>query len=213
MAAAECETKESTSLSADLLKTPVLSDETVSTIERQEGSGIPLQTPWTFWLDKAIPGTTAEEYKANLQKIYTVNTVQNFWAVFNNIPNAGDMQVKYSYHLMRDERYPLWEDKLNQKGGTWRIKCHKCDTERIWKEVVLAAIGEQFTTHVAQDDEVCGVTVSIRDREDLIQIWNINAALQSKATVLKKVHSLLPDINFLGEFYKEHQSNHAYGRR
>lgn len=68
------------------------------------------------------------------------------------------------------------------------------------------------------------------------QIWNINAALQSKATVLKKVHSLLPDINFLGEFYKgkfyyflffflvrklqndivyflEHQSNHAYGRR
>ncbi|XP_011259101.1 eukaryotic translation initiation factor 4E type 3 isoform X2 [Camponotus floridanus] len=177
MAAAECETKESTSLSADLLKTPVLSDETVSTIERQEGSGLPLQTPWTFWLDKAIPGTTAEEYKANLQKIYTVNTVQNFWAVFNNIPNAGDMQ------------------------------------ERVWKEVVLAAIGEQFTTHVAQDDEVCGVTVSIRDREDLIQIWNINAAFQSKATVLKKVHSLLPDVNFLGEFYKEHQSNHAYGRR
>lgn len=32
---------------------------------------------------------------------------------------------------MRDERYPLWEDKLNQKGGTWRIKCHKCDTVNI----------------------------------------------------------------------------------
>lgn len=37
-------------------------------------------------------------------------------------------QIKYSYHLMRDDRYPLWEDKLNQKGGTWRLKCHKHDT-------------------------------------------------------------------------------------
>lgn len=51
MAAAECEAKEGTS-SADLLKTPVLSDETVNAIQRDEDSGIPLQTPWTFWLDK-----------------------------------------------------------------------------------------------------------------------------------------------------------------
>lgn len=40
-------------------------------------------------------------------------------------------QVRYSYHLMRDDRYPLWEDKLNQKGGTWRLKCHKYDTVNI----------------------------------------------------------------------------------
>ncbi|KAL6263317.1 hypothetical protein P5V15_006115 [Pogonomyrmex californicus] len=210
MAAAQCETNEGTS--TDLLKTPVLSDEAVNAIRRDEDSGIPLQTPWTFWLDKAIPGTTTEEYKNNLQKIYTVNTVQTFWAVFNNIPNAGDMQVRYSYHLMRDDRYPLWEDKLNQKGGTWRLKCHKYDTERVWKEVVLAAIGEQFATDIAQDDEICGVTVSIRDREDLIQIWNVNADLVSKATVLSKVRSLVPNVNFLGEFYKPHKSHHAYGR-
>lgn len=50
MAAAECETKEGTS--ADLLKTPVLSDEAVNVIQKDEDSGIPLQTPWTFWLDK-----------------------------------------------------------------------------------------------------------------------------------------------------------------
>ncbi|KAH0949036.1 hypothetical protein HN011_010512 [Eciton burchellii] len=211
MAAAECETQEGTS--TNLLKTSIiLSDEAVNTITKHESTGIPLQTPWTFWLDKAIPGTTTEEYKANLQKIYTVNTVQSFWGVFNNIPNAGDMQVKYSYHLMRDDRYPLWEHELNQKGGTWRLKCHKYDTEFIWKEVVLAAIGEQFTAHLAQDDEICGITVSIRDREDLIQVWNINAALHSKATVIQKIYSLVPNIKFLGDFYKPHQSHHAYGR-
>ncbi|XP_068966168.1 eukaryotic translation initiation factor 4E type 3-like isoform X1 [Bombus flavifrons] len=199
MAAVEYETKDNTS--TDLSETSVLSDETVKTIEKHKTSGIPLQSSWTFWLDKAISGTTVEEYKENLTKIYTVNTVQSFWAVFNNIPNASAVQVRYSYHLMRDERYPLWEEPVNQNGGTWRLKCHKSDTEKIWKEIVLAAIGEQFIDCVAEGDEVCGVTVSIREREDLVQIWNANARLASKATVLNKVHSLLPNVNF-SEFYK-----------
>ncbi|XP_078041554.1 eukaryotic translation initiation factor 4E type 3 [Augochlora pura] len=210
MAAVEYESKDDSS--ADLSKTPVFSDETVKTIEEHESLGTPLQTSWTFWLDKAVSGTTVEEYKQNLTKIYTVNTVQSFWAVFNNIPNVSSMQVKYSYHLMRDERYPLWEEPINQHGGTWRIKCHKSDTEKIWKEIVLAAIGEQFAECVAIDDEVCGITVSIKDRDDMIQIWNMNAASAPRATVLKKVHSLLPNVNF-SDFYKPHQSHHAYGRR
>ncbi|XP_015522534.1 eukaryotic translation initiation factor 4E type 3-like [Neodiprion virginianus] len=211
MAALKCESTDA--LSADLSKSPIFSDHTVETIKEHETSGIPLQTAWTFWLDKAISGTTAEEYKANLKKIYTVNTVQSFWAVFNHIPNAGDIQVRYSYHLMRDERYPLWEEPVNQHGGTWRLKCHKYDTADVWKEIVLAAIGEQFSDSVAEGDEICGVTVSIRDRDDLIQIWNANAALAPSATVLKKVHQLLPEVKFPAEFYKPHQSNHAYGRR
>nr|XP_033328475.1 eukaryotic translation initiation factor 4E type 3-like [Megalopta genalis] len=209
MAVVEYESKDDGS--ADLSKTPVFSDETVKTIEEHESLGTPLQTSWTFWLDKAVSGTTVEEYKQNLTKIYTVNTVQSFWAVFNNIPNVNSMQVKYSYHLMRDERYPLWEEPVNQHGGTWRIKCHKSDTEKIWKEMVLAAIGEQFADCMAEDDEVCGVTVSIRDKDDMVQIWNMNAASASRATILKKVYSLLPNVNF-SDFYKPHQSHHAYGR-
>ncbi|KOC63210.1 Eukaryotic translation initiation factor 4E type 3 [Habropoda laboriosa] len=210
MAAVECESKDNSS--SDLSKTPVFSDETVKSIEEHETSGIPLQSSWTFWLGKAVSGTTVEEYKDNLTKIYTVNTVQSFWAVINNIPNASAVPVRYSYHLMRDERYPLWEEPVNQNGGTWRLKCHKSDTEKVWKEMVLAAIGEQFAECVADDDDVCGISVSIRERDDLVEIWNINAALASKAKLLDKVHSLLPNVNFI-EFYKPHQSHHAYGRR
>lgn len=73
---------------------------------------------------------------------------------------------------------------------------------RLWKELLLAAIGEQFEGHLAPGDEVCGISVSVRERDDLLQIWNYDSSLITEATIMKKVHSLVPDIMFGAEFYK-----------
>jgi hypothetical protein len=35
-----------------------------------------LETPWTFWFDKCIPGTSMHEYAAGLKFIYKVETAQ-----------------------------------------------------------------------------------------------------------------------------------------
>ncbi len=76
---------------------------------------------------------------------------------------------------------------------------------RVWKELLLAAIGEQFTDFCGEADDVCGLSVSPREKDDLIQIWNVNSRAVEDSRVLEKVHMLMPDIRFNAEFYKRKQ--------
>lgn len=80
----------------------------------------------------------------------------------------------------------------------------------IWKELLLASIGEQFNDCLQDNDEVSGLSVSVRDREDVIQIWNLQSTLAERSTVIKKVKELLPDVNFAAIFYKGTYQNILY---
>ncbi len=108
-----------------------MTSSTLDHFSKQESVGVPLQTAWTFWIDKAVHNASVNEYKANLKKIYTVSTVQGFWSVYNHIPDVSELRLRSYYHLMRDEREPLWEDPALSHGGVWRIKCPKRETVRM----------------------------------------------------------------------------------
>ncbi|XP_078342778.1 eukaryotic translation initiation factor 4E type 3-like [Oculina patagonica] len=194
----------------DISNSPHLSRKSLDELESSEKSGIPLNTPWTLWHDKYVRGATAAEYAANLRKVYKVHTIQSFWSVFNNIPLTSCLDMRTSYHFMRGERKPLWEDKENVNGGYWKMRCTKQNTDKVWKELLLAAIGEQFVDSVREDDEVCGISVSVRERDDIIQIWNSNAKAVEDATVLDKVRDLLKDVDLFDDFYKSHQAHDAF---
>ena len=95
--------------------------------------------------------------------------------------------------------------------------------------MVLACIGEQFQDECYTNDEVTGISVSVRERnwvwnrlaypiaccyitktkyletrerEDLVQIWNSNSQHADKATIIQKVKKLVPHVQFLAVFYK-----------
>jgi len=66
----------------------------------------------------------------------------------------------------------------------------------------MAAIGEQLQEYANPNDEICGISVSMKDKEDVLSIWNTNADKAAEARIFECVHMLSPDIIFLSTFYK-----------
>lgn len=202
--------------SPGLYGTPKFSPATAVTLEDTEKAGLPLKTPWTFWYDRYKRGLSAAEYEANLKKVYSVRTVQGFWSVYNHIPAVGKIGLA-SYHMMRGSRRPIWEDEDNVKGGYWKMRIPKNKTSVVWKELLLALIGEQFQDYVGEGDSIVGLSVSNRDRDDIIQIWNSNCCGIKEGTsnnkVLEKLAEIIPDVDITAAFYKAHQAHEAFVHR
>jgi translation initiation factor 4E len=57
---------------------------------------------------------------------------------------------------------------MNKDGGKWIIRLRKGVADRLWEDLVLALIGDQFEV----DDHVCGCVLSVRALEDIISVWN-----------------------------------------
>ena len=65
----------------------------------------------------------------------------------------------------------MWEDEANKNGGRWQIRVNKGFSNRLWEDLVLAMIGEQFYP----ENEIHGIVISIRSNGDVISIWHKNS--------------------------------------
>jgi len=160
-----------------------------------------LDSPWTFWYDKYPgPGLTAEQYASAMRKIATVNTIQDFWGIYNNLPGLETIPNKSSYHLMKFESLPLWEDKANIDGGNFSFKIKRTDAEHVWVQMLVRVVGEQFFDVLNDKDDVQGISVNMRaGGEAAIYFWNKNAKLVNTSKMITKIKEVLQGVDFMQE--------------
>ena len=83
---------------------------------------------------------------------------------------------------------------MNIQGGKWIIRLKKGVADRLWEEIVVAVVGDQFDDcgpgaelgswrsgngtgaanggEDSNEPEICGCTLSVRQSEDILSVWN-----------------------------------------
>lgn len=127
----------------------------------------PLQTPWTFWFDRVLPGSP---YETTLQRLGTVQTVQGFWRYYCNLKRPGQLKAGENYHLFRGALQPAQETLPG--GGCWLLRVRRshqrfpAEVSRLWEKLLLSVVGETV-------GEACvvGAGVSVRSTAAVLAIW------------------------------------------
>jgi hypothetical protein len=135
------------------------------------GNNMFLNSPWTVWVHKSDCLTWTEDSYTN---IYVINSLGSFWRFFNNFHLLD--KVKNQLFIMRNKVKPIWEDNENRNGGICSIKLDcfskqgKSDVGVVaMTAICLLIMNETFVQY--NNEEINGISYSIKNRSVLIKIW------------------------------------------
>ncbi|KAH9070646.1 eukaryotic translation initiation factor 4E class II [Lactarius deliciosus] len=129
----------------------------------------PLRSTWVFWFrQQRAPGNKITNYEEGIKKISA---------------------------FASGVRRPVWEDPLNLPGGKWILRLRKGVADRIWEDLVLALIGDQFAAvsspHEDAWPEICGCTISVRQNEDILSVWNRTDEPKLRERIRDRIRAVL----------------------
>jgi hypothetical protein len=61
----------------------------------------PLQTSWTFWFDMPSDRKAAADWDEGLKNVFTFDSVEKFWRLFNNLASASKLPMGGNYYFFR----------------------------------------------------------------------------------------------------------------
>lgn len=107
----------------------------------------PLFNVWTLWFDNPSHKNAAkggkDSWGEDLNKVVTLDSVEEFWGLWNNIIPPSELPQKANYYLFKEGIKPAWEDPANANGGKWSIQLPRDRTrstiDRLWLYTVSSS--------------------------------------------------------------------------
>ncbi|ODV93262.1 hypothetical protein PACTADRAFT_51877 [Pachysolen tannophilus NRRL Y-2460] len=124
--------------------------------------------------------------------ISNIDTVEQLWISMSNLEKIPNLKNGTQFLIFKTGVKPIWEDPINSKGGRWILRFSRVglsnsmnDTDYkkrvglIWERLVLRTCGgslfsaeNKFCDYLY--DDITGMTLSIKQREIVISVWNSN---------------------------------------
>ncbi|KAN0033586.1 hypothetical protein ACTFIV_000047 [Dictyostelium citrinum] len=185
-----------------------LSSENAQPLQQHKDEELVLENEWSFWEDHYTNNNNSiasiDEYLNALTQLNSFSTIQAFWNCFNVIPSISKLPNNSCFHLFKKGTRPIWEE--NQDGGEFVMKVKKHQTDEVWNELVLSVIGEQFSSYLQDNDDICGISIRKKQGMDfnMIHIWNKN--IKGKEHIPRAIKHLFPMLldECIHTYYKEH---------
>jgi len=129
----------------------------------------PLANKWVFWWYR---NDKSRSWEQNQEKITTVNTIEDFWQVYNYIEPASKLAHGCDYMVFKKGIQPDWEDFQNMSGGRWIVNSDRSirgeNLDDQWLEIIFILIGEHAGDYA---DMVNGAVINIRQKGDKLGMW------------------------------------------
>ena len=163
-----------------------------------------LARSYTLWFSGLVPNDEENEdrrHKHIMTPIANLDTVDDFWGVYQYLVKPDDTDSKTCYHLFQKGIKPVWEDESNKAGGRWHIWVPKGQTNKLWEDLLLYIIGNQCTN----GDQICGIEVRTKLRGDSLSIWHMDESDKEEKENAKKdfIKAIgAEDVNLKIEYHK-----------
>ncbi|CAL9044552.1 unnamed protein product [Musa banksii] len=151
-----------------------------------------LERKWTFWFDNQSKPKQGAAWGSALRKVYTFDTVEEFWCLYDQIFRPSKLPANTDFHCFKSGIEPKWEDPECANGGKWTVTCNrKATLDTLWLETLMALIGEQFE----ESEEICGIVVSVRQRQDKLALWTKAASNEAVQMSIGRKWKEIIDFN------------------
>jgi len=131
----------------------------------------PLENAWSFWYFRNDKNRSWEENQINFA---TVDTIEDFWSVYQYVESASKLGVGCDYALFKKGIMPDWEDYQNKWGGRWIIEradpSRQDDMDDYWLESLFVLIGEHIRPSIF-NNIVNGAVIQSKKNKFRLAIW------------------------------------------